>query len=84
MKFFTWYLCGLFSTPILFVLAVVLCEGIALFFAWCQTKYLILKTRKEWDCENPYWREAFDAGVKWADDGKPPAKPNLTRLKGPN
>lgn len=50
---------------------------------WICWKRRQLKLRAEWTADNPYWQEAFDAGVKWADDGKPRAKPWLTRSHMP-
>jgi len=76
------YLYGLFTIPVVLVIGIVLLELTRTLMAWCQTKHRELKARKVWHYENPYWEEAFEAGAKWADEGKPPSKPNLSRLKG--
>lgn len=81
MRFFIWYLIGLFSCPVLILMSVVLWSIFRYVVTWCRTKHKELKARKEWHYDNPYWQEAFDAGAKWAEDGKPCAKPFLARFK---
>jgi len=77
-----WYTIGFFSFPVVIVVGALLIEAIRTAFDWLYTKQKETRAKAAWTEENPYWREAFDAGVKWAEDGKPRSKPNLTRLKG--
>lgn len=76
-----WYVIAFFSFPVVVIIGLLLIEAIRTAFDWLYTKQQEMRARAVWHYENPYWQEAFDAGVKWADDGKPPAKPNLGRLK---
>jgi len=38
----------------------------AMVWAWATWKARQIRCRKEWTQENPYWRESFDDGVRWA------------------
>jgi len=79
---------ALFAAGFLACLPILAVLGAAVFAAVCAASWLNWKTRqincrREWTQENPYWREAFEAGAKWADGGKSRAQPNLTSLRMP-
>ena len=74
--FWVGFIIGMFLAPIL----VVAWAGGIYLHTWFQTQRLMLRKRDEWNYENPYWQEAFDAGIKWVDDGKPQGQPFLGRL----
>lgn len=74
---------GLSTAPFL-ALAVLICGCLTVAaISWARWKRRELRARKEWTEKNPYWREAFEAGAKWRDDGYPPARPNLTQGMSP-
>lgn len=76
------YIIGFVACPAVVIIGALLIEAIRTAFDWLYTKQKETRARAAWHYENPYWQEAFDAGVKWADDGKPTSKPNLSREKG--
>lgn len=76
----------LISFASLAVFLLVLTAGamlVGLLMKWASWKRLQIRKRAEWTYENPYWQEAFAAGVKWADEGKPPMRPFLGELRMP-
>ena len=63
-----WILVGVVLCVV--VLAIGICVGPAILclVGWFNWKRRQLRHRKEWTQENPYWRESFAAGVKWAEE----------------
>jgi len=78
-----WILIGFVAFPFVFaaiLVAVFLAIYLAAWFNWKERQF---HCRREWTQKNPYWREAFEAGAKWAREGESRAEPNLTRLRMP-
>ena len=79
---------ALFAAGFLACLPILAVLGAAVFAAVCAASWLNWKTRqincrREWTQENPYWREAFEAGIEHARSSESRAEPNLTRLRMP-
>ena len=84
MTNFSWgILIGFVAFPVAIVISTAIGFLASLLIKWASWKRMQIRRRDEWTEENPYWREAFDAGVKWADEGKPRFTPNLGELRMP-
>ena len=74
-----WILVGVVLAPILVALTL---AAIFIFWclgAWANWKVKEINCRREWTQENPYWREAFEDGVKWVKEQQ--AQPITTEEK---
>jgi hypothetical protein len=78
-----WILIGFVAFPVALAALVLGVFGVWCLGAWLSWKNREFHCRREWTQENPYWREAFEAGAKWACEGESRAEPNLTRLRMP-
>ncbi len=78
-----WILVGVLASPIIYLGALVLVLMACRAVEWIDWKRRQIRCRREWIEENPYWREAFEAGAKWAREGESHAVPNLTQLRMP-
>jgi len=78
-----WILVGAVVGTLSYIAAFIAFAAVRWFASWIFWKRRQIRCRREWTQENPYWREAFDAGAKWAREGESRAEPNLTRLRMP-
>ena len=78
-----WILVGFAAFPLLIAIFVLAVFGVWCLAAWFSWKTREFYCRREWTQENPYWREAFEAGAKWARESDQRAEPNPTRLRMP-
>lgn len=74
---------GAVGLIVLCVVIAALAVPIVTLATWAEWKRLQIRKRAEWTYENPYWKEAWNAGVKWADEGKPRMTPFLGELRMP-
>ena len=78
-----WILIGILASPLVALVGLLIGWAFLWAVAWFSWKRRQIRLRAEWTEANPYWREAFEAGAKWAREGDPRAEPNLTQLRMP-
>ena len=63
-----WVLIGILICPTIVASIILVMYAILCGVLWLNWKHRQIRMRAEWTQVNPYWRESFDKGVKWAQE----------------